>query len=81
MSEYERQFWVRNKVPTGLPPLSSRRTTYHIPPRFSDESINKIKELRKQGLSLKQIAAEFCCSTSSISLILKKEANSLPKNA
>ena len=72
--EYEPQFWVRNKVPTGFPPMSSRRTAYKPPPRFSDEVTEEIKGLKASGFTLRQLASKFCCSTTAISTALKKKA-------
>jgi hypothetical protein len=70
---FEKQFWIRDKVPTGLPPFSSRRSEYRPCPRFADEHIKAIQEKRASGATIRELASEYCCSKSAISTALKKE--------
>ena len=72
MGEYERQFWVRNKVPTGLPSFASRQCAYKPVPRFTDEHLKAIQEKRDNGATIREIAAEYCCSKSAIATAIKK---------
>lgn len=56
--EYEKKFWIRSHVPTGLGGWPKRKKKKLIP----EESHAYIKQLLDEGKSFKEVAALMGCS-------------------
>jgi len=66
--EYEKKFWLNSKVPTGFNYSRPKR----IKPRAIHESeYERLKDLRDEGKSPKELALLFGCSKHSVISTLK----------
>ena len=56
--EYEKKFWIRSRVPTGLGGWPKKKKRKIV----SEESYEYIKQLSDEGKSLQEIANLMGCS-------------------
>lgn len=67
--EYERNFWVRSQLPTGL---AIRRPKKTSPKAIPESQYENLKKMRDEGLDIKEISRLFGYSPYCISSAFKK---------
>lgn len=67
--EFEKKYWIRSKVPTGYTynkPKITKRKAIH------ESELGRLKEMRDQGKSVKELSILCGCSTFSVIKTLKE---------
>ena len=67
--EFEKKYWLRSQVPTGYVYNKAKITKKKA---IHDDEIDRLKELRDQGKTVKEISVLYGCSASSIIKTLRE---------